>query len=520
MVDQASAKTERHRLNRALLADRGPKQANDLTLEQRGIRPVPPEHRYGTTKRLMTLWFSAQINPTTMFVGVLGTASFIGLGWKWGLFAIVLGNLLGSITVAMLGVIGVRTGSPQLNQSRESFGRTIHFPAALTWITQIGFEALESIFAAEALHVLTGMSFYLGLLITFVCMGVISIIGYEAIHLFQKVMAGILFVLFAVIMAKTFLRSPHIVQHLPGGSFEGGFVLMVAIVVSYALSWGVVPSDYSRYLPRNSSAAGTFSAIFFPMVIGMTWIEILGFAASSLLKGLGTMAGINQIMGAGALGDVAMIAMFLGTISIMTVTDYSGAMAAQALGAPIIRPLATAISAACAFGIAAWLNTGSTGTKFEDVLLLISYWIAPWSAVVLIDWARRSKRLQWRQHVAILESAYSGLRAGWREWSAVAAVVIGFAVSMPFSDTTTGFNIASAHPAFKWFFGGFANHFMAGGTTAFYVGFFVGGVVYLGLLAIGRTRARAELPSELVADAVVEGATAVVEGAPVTLQDD
>ena len=436
----------------------------------------------------MTLWFTAQVNPTTMFVGVLGTASFIGLGWTAGVVAIVVGNVVGSITVALLGVLGVRTGSPQLHQSRESFGRTVHFPALLTWITQIGFEALESLFAAEALHVLTGMSFYLGLLITFVCMGVISVIGYEAIHFFQKRMAIVLFILFAVVSAKTFSRGPRIAEHLPGGSFEGGFVLMVAIVVSYAISWGVCPADYSRYLPSDSSARGTFSAIFFPMVAGMVWIEILGFAASSLLKGLGTMAGVNEIMGGGALGALAMVAMFLGTISIMTVSDYSGALAAQALGVPIIRPFATAISAACAFGIAAWLNTGATGAKFEDVLLLISYWISPWSAVVLIDWARRSRRLSWTQHDTVLRLAYSDLASGWREWSAVASVVIGFLVAMPFSDTTTGFDIASAHPATKWFFGGFANHFMAGGDTAFYVGFVAGALAYLSLLWLGETR--------------------------------
>ncbi|MGH8979596.1 MAG: purine-cytosine permease family protein, partial [Acidimicrobiales bacterium] len=496
----------RRRLSRALLADGGPSRTNDLTLERRGIRPVPPAHRYGSTKRLMTLWFGAQINPTTMFVGALGTASFIGLGWKWGIVAIVIGNLIGSITVAMLGVIGVRTGSPQLQQSREAFGRTVHFPAALTWITQIGFEALESIFAAEALKVLTGMSFYLGLAITFACMGVVSIIGYEAIHLFQKVMAGILLALFVAITVKTFLGSPHVVQHLPGGSFEGGFVLMVAVVLSYAISWGVCPSDYSRYLPKDSSALGTFNAIFFPMVVGMIWIEILGFAASSLLMGLSTMAGVNRIMGGGGLGDVAMVAMFLGTVSIMMVSDYSGALAAQALGVPIIRPVATAISAVCAFGVAAWLNTGSTGSKFEDVLLLISYWIAPWSAVVLIDWARRTRRLQWRQHSTILESAYSGLRAGWREWSAVAAIVAGFLVSMPFSDTTTGYDIATAHPALKWFFGGFANHFMGGGTTAFYVGFVVGTAVYLGLLAMGRSDAQSDLPLKIAAEPALQTA--------------
>lgn len=511
MVDQTPSPQQHHRLSKALLADRGPTKSNDLTLEQRGIRPVPPEHRFGTTKRLTTLWFSAQINPTTMFVGVLGTASFIGLGWGWGIVAIVLGNVLGCITVAMLGVIGVRTGSPQLQQSRESFGRAIHFPAGLTWITQIGFEALESIFAGEALHVLTGMSFYLGLAITFIVMGVISILGYEAIHLFQKVMAAVLLVLFVVITVKTFSRSPHIVANLPNHSLEGGFVLMLAIVFGYAVSWGVTCADYSRYLPIESSAVGTFGAIFVPMAGGMIWIEILGFAASALLKGLGSMAGINQIMGGGALGGIAMLAMFLGTISIMTVTDYSGALAAQALGAPIMRPVVTAISAVVAFGIAAWLNTGATGAKFEDVLLLVSYWITPWSAVVLIDWARRSKHLRWKQHAAILESAYSDLPAGWREWSAVAAVVVGFFVCIPFSDTTTGYDIASAHPASGWYFGGFANHFMQGGDTAFYVGFVVGAIVYVSLLALGRSRVTSSSRAEPVSGMATSAAVGVSE---------
>lgn len=515
MSDQPSAlpSARSHKLSGALLEDRGPKRSNDLSLERRGVRPVPPDRRFGTAGRLVTLWFSAQINPTTMFVGVLGTASFIGLGWLWGIAAIILGNVLGSITVALLGVIGTRTGGPQLQQSRESFGRAIYLPAGLTWITQIGFESLESIFAAEALHVLTGMSFYLGLFITFAVMGVISVIGYEAIHLYQKLMAVVLLVLFAVITVKTFMKHPHVVSHLPGGSLEGGFVLMLAIVVGYAVSWGVTCSDYSRYLPEDAPATKTFSAIFFPMVIGMVWIEILGFAASSLLSGLGSMAGINQIMGGGTLGDVAMVAMFLGTISIMAVTDYSGALAAQAAGAPILRPVVTLLSAAVAFAIAAWLNTGAAGAKFEDVLLLISYWITPWTAVVLIDWARHSGRLQWKQHVKTLESASSDLPLSWPQWSAVAAVVIGFVVCLPFSDTTTGFDIVSAHPGASWLLGGFANHFMRGGDTAFYVGFIVGAVVYLLLLTLGKMSARSSSSPAASAEFEVAGAGRVAGAA-------
>lgn len=35
--------------------------------------------RFGNASRLFSRWFSAQISPSAFFVGVLGTASFIGL---------------------------------------------------------------------------------------------------------------------------------------------------------------------------------------------------------------------------------------------------------------------------------------------------------------------------------------------------------------------------------------------------------------------------------------------------------
>jgi len=467
---------------------RGPRAPNDLRLEVRGVQPVDPARRFGHPFRLFTLWFTAQISPSTFFVGVLGTASFIGLGWRLGLVAIVVGNLAGSITVALLAVLGCRTGAPQLQQSREAFGRTVHFPATLTWITQIGFEALAAIFGAEALHVLVGLDYYLGLAVTFACMAVLSVTGYEAIHLFEKVMSAVLLVLFAVITAKTFLAHPHIVGHASGGPLVGSFVLMLAIVFGYAVSWGPVASDYSRYLPERTSGRAIFMAAFTGLVLGMTWIEILGFGASALLKGLSSMGGVARIMGGGATGDLAMVAMLLGTIAILAVEDYSGALAAQAAGVRLVRPLVTGVSAAVAFAVAAWLKSGSTGAKFEDVLLLISYWITPWTAVVLIDWVRRGRHRSWADHDALLSTGFRSLPAGAPQWGAVAAVVIGFFVGLPFSDTSTGAAIAKAVPSLSWLFGGFANHFVNGGDLAFYVSFVAGGLAYLAILGATRPR--------------------------------
>jgi len=463
----------------ASLDDRGPERANDLRMELRGVTPVRPEHRFGSAGRLFSLWFSAQISPSTLFVGVLGTASFIGLGWHLGLVAIVAGNLLGSITVALLGVIGSRTGTPQLQQSRLAFRRGVHLPAALTWITQIGFEALAAIFGAEALNVLFGLDYYLGLLITFVLMGILSVVGYEAIHLFEKVMVVVLGALFAAVTAKTFLEGPKVVATAHGDALVGGFVLMLAIVFGYAVSWGPVSSDYSRYLPEGTSGRRIWLASFLGLVLGMSWVEILGFAASVLVKNVSSMAGVDRIMGGGALGDVAMVAMFLGTVAILCVEDYSGALAAQATGVPLVRPLITVVSAAIAYGVAAWLNTGSLGSKFEDVLLLISYWITPWTAIVLLYWWRHGRHQPAEERRSLLAGPFGGLGMDRRSWGAVVALVVGFLVCIPFSDTTTGAELAKDFHALAWYFGGFSNHFLYGGDVAFYVSFVVGGGVYL-----------------------------------------
>jgi NCS1 family nucleobase:cation symporter-1 len=469
------------------LSDRpqvGPTRANDMRIELRGVEAVPHSTRFGRPGRLFTLWFSGQLAPSTLFVGVLGTASFINLGWQLGVVAIVVGNLLGSITVAMLCVIGTRTGVPQLQQSRMAFGRLIQFPAALCWLTEVGFEALAAIFGAEALQVMFGVNYFEGLAITFVLMAVLSIVGYELVHLFEKVMAVVLLVLFAVISGRTIADHPHIVSHASGGPLVGGFLLMVAIVFGYAVSWGVISSDFSRYLPANTPARRTFAAAFAGLCLGMIWIEVLGFAASALFANLGSMAGVYKVVGGGALGQVAMAGMFLGTLAILAIEDYGAALEAQAAGVRVLRPFLTLASAGVAFAVASWLNTGTLSTKFENVLLLITYWTSSWTAIILVNWVTKGRHMDDAARDRLFGAALSRLRLERDNVWAVVALLVGFVACLPFSDTSTGLSIDSSVPGLKWLFGGVSNHFLYGGDLAFYVAFIVSGAVYLAGLVV------------------------------------
>jgi hypothetical protein len=75
-----------------------PTREGDLSLELRGMAPIPDDGRYGSRYRIFTVWFAPNLVPAAFFVGVIAGASFIGLSFAWTIAAIVLGNLIGALS--------------------------------------------------------------------------------------------------------------------------------------------------------------------------------------------------------------------------------------------------------------------------------------------------------------------------------------------------------------------------------------------------------------------------------------
>ena len=73
-----------------------PQGAGDLSLEGRGIAPIPEDARYGTAGRVFTVWFTPNIVPAAFFIGTLAAADFIGSAGRAGLWAILVGNVIGA----------------------------------------------------------------------------------------------------------------------------------------------------------------------------------------------------------------------------------------------------------------------------------------------------------------------------------------------------------------------------------------------------------------------------------------
>ncbi len=447
-----------------------PSREGETTLEMHGMAPIPLHNRYGRLHRIFTVWFTPNLVPAGFFIGTLGTVSYIGVGFWLGVACIVLGTVLGGLLVAVLGTWGPVTGVGQIPLARLTFGKTVVIPGALQWMSTIAWDAINAIFGAEAIHILIHVPFWVGLLIVLAMQGILGLFGYEVMHLFQKWMSIVLGVMFVVITVKLVsIGNWHSPATAHGGALVGGFILMTTISASFVISWGAYASDYSRYMKPDTSRQKIFWLSLAGVSLSSIWVEILGLAAASLAVN-DTSGGIQHLLGGGALGAMALVAIWIGTVAVNAMNDYSGSLALQAAGARIKRPYVAIIVTAVAFVLTLWLNTGDMATKFENVLLFATYWVPPFAAIQIVDW--------WRHHAVMDVSHIVEFNSLHTRWDAIVAMAVGFLAAVPFMDTSIYVGWASSH----WL------HY---GDIAFFVGFVVGGVVYFVLRAIA-TKSRYE----------------------------
>jgi nucleobase:cation symporter-1, NCS1 family len=438
-----------------------PRRMGDRALESQGIAPIPSEARYGSVWRMFTVWFTPNMELSGVFAGTL--AVLLGLGFWAGLVAIVLGTIIGSLPVATLCTWGPRTGTGQVPLARLPFGKTIVLPAAVQWLSAIGWDALVGLFGGQAAALLLGVPFWAGAALVLAIEGLISVYGYEFVQRLQSWGSLVLVTLFVLLTVRIFehhLRLP--VDAVHGGSLIGAFVLMMTIALSQGISWATYASDYSRYLKPSSSRPAIFWLTLGGLTASYVWVETIGLAAASVL-GNQTAAGVQALMGGSTLGVLALIAIVFGAITSNTMNDYTGSLAFQALGVRLRRPLTAALVAVLAYAAVLWIQAGDTAGRFENVLLFIGYWIAPFCAIVMVDWHRHRDSYNASSLRAAL--SFRDLGGG---WPALAAFVLAFAAMVPFMNTSI--------------FEGPAAAALHGADIAFYVGFLVAGVLYYGLL--------------------------------------
>ncbi len=446
----------------ALTRDSMPKGEGDLSIEGHGIEPIPESARYGAVWRLFTVWFTPNLVPAAFAIGVL--APILGLGFADGLLAIIVGNLIGAALVAVLSAMGPRTGMAQIPAARLPFGKAIVVPAVINWLSTIAWDAINAFFGAYAIDVISGgvVPFPVGLLIVVLCQAGLSVVGYEAIHTFEKYAAVGLAILFGVATVAVLSKANFSLADGEGSGL-GTFVLMTTIAGSFNLAWALYASDYSRYLPSASSSSRVSGYTFLGLFLSAAWIEILGLAVFGALDATITdpVHQINALLGGGIISALAMIAIFFGTVAVNAMNDYTGSLSLLAAGVRVPRPVSALVVGVLSYIATLYLYQANFQTTFENYLLFITYWIGPWAAIVLVDLSRRGRGVIDGSKAVAFGLLPTGMNA-------LIALVVGFVASIPFMNTSIPFEgpIATA---------------LGGADIAYFAGFIVAGIVYWAL---------------------------------------
>ena len=376
---------------------------------------------------MFTVWFAPQVNMAGLFAGVLPIV--LGLGFWLGLLAMAIGTVLGALLVGYLSTMGPRTGAGQLPNARMAFGGGVVLPGILQWLSSIAWDALAALFGAEALAVLLGIPFWMAAVVVLAAQGVVGVFGYELIHRMQAVLTVVLFTTFLVFAVKLVggheVMTPAMVS---GADFAGAFVLEVTIAFSGALSWASYAADFSRYLPATSSPAKVFGFTFAGLVSASLFIQGIGVAAGNVVVDH-TAEGVRSVMGGGMLGAMTLLIIALSSVGSGVMTQYGGSLTLQIIGVRVRRPLSSVVVTIAAFALTVWLDAADTARRFQDAVLLVSYWIPGFVAVIVVDWLIRTRD---RKTINPAEESTDRPNAV----AALIVLVLSYAAVLPFMHTS------------------------------------------------------------------------------------
>jgi NCS1 family nucleobase:cation symporter-1 len=362
--------------------------ASVTTVEPGGIERIPLEERHGSALQLLWTWSSPNLEFATVYVGVIAVLVFRLSFWQ-AVLAVVLGNALGGVTHGVLSSWGPQQGLAQMVLSRTGFGYWGNLlPAGLNAVMAgVGWFAVNSVSGALALAALTDWSAKVTLLIVVAVELAVAFFGHNLVQAFERFAFPVLLVVFALGAISVFGKS-HPGLAGQGGGF-GGFMVVFSAAFGYAAGWNPYASDYTRYLPPSTdkvkvglyAGLGNFLSCSALMIVGAASVTV---GRTPTGNPAGDFTGVMPSF----IGNLVLIGIALGAVSANALNIYSGSMSFLAMGIKLPLSLRRAI-VALVFGaiglVLAWNGLADSGTKYENFLLVIAYWIAPWLGVVLLD---------------------------------------------------------------------------------------------------------------------------------------
>ncbi|MFM5903879.1 MAG: purine-cytosine permease family protein [Microbacteriaceae bacterium] len=403
-------------------------------IETNDVEPIPAAERHGKPWHLFTVWSSPNLEFATVFVGALAIG--FGLNVWQGLLAVLVGNALAGITHGILSTWGPEAGLPQMVLGRNAFGKFGNLiPSAMsTLVAGIGWFAVNTISGTFALAALfPALGTFGSLAIIILAQVGVAFVGHNLIQKWERY-ATLVFAIVWIIVVVVIVTLPGAWNVAASDSTAfpwAGFTLTAGAAYGYTAGWTAFASDYTRYLPANTNKRALGLAAGLGNFTSTTLIMGVGVLAFNAIAGNpGDFWGIANPTAAftgqfdPTFASILLLAIVVGSVSANILNIYSGAMSFLAMGFKLGFKTRRAIMVALAGVVGGYISylgvvNGDVAHQLDSFLLVVSYWVSPWIAVVLTE-----------RILSGGKDAAARALAPKNSWAGAAAFVIATAVSI------------------------------------------------------------------------------------------
>lgn len=400
---------------------------------------MPLAERYGTPRRLFTVWFSSNMTILGVALGTLGVEA--GLSFGWTFVSLAIGNAIGTVFMAAHSAQGPQLGVPQMIQSRAQFGtRGAALPLLSVVVTYLLYCAANGVLMQSAISSFLPIAPN-GALILFSCLTVlVAFVGYELIHRLGVVMTVISIGLFAAGAGLLWMRQatgPGAASVVASHFTAAAFMLSATQAAAWSLSYGPYVADYSRYLPPTIPAAKTFWYTGMGCFLGSTAVMAFGAYLATVEPALAKNPGTGVATLFGRARPLIQLIVVMGVLQGNVLNLYSAYMSTVTIFTSVTKVrqiqrtqrLLIMIVLITIAGLLSAIAKDNFQSYFSDALNGMLYLLVPWSAINLADYYL-VRRGQYN-----IEALYDGRSEyGTYRWRTIAVYCAGIAVQAPFME--------------------------------------------------------------------------------------
>jgi nucleobase:cation symporter-1, NCS1 family len=380
-----------------------PEYKAPLHIEQHGIDFIPESERWASARDVFGMWAGASVQIEYFIYGAI--LMTFGLTFAQVLIVIVLGNL-SFFLLGLCSLQGPDAGTTVFAINRAPFGPNGSRPISFfNWITQIGFEVEGLILiVGSGLVLMIKAGFLPGdpakvvlVIAAVLIQGILPFLGHAAIVKTLRLLVLPFVILFAALLA---FAIPHAnLQVIRSSGDWQTFMEALAFTIALSgLGWTENGNDYTRYCPPDTSKKALVGWVFLGTGVPQILIMTLGALVGTFVLKIGTGAGGLLPFAHTSAIPAWFVVLFLlfAVVQIFAINSldmYSSGVTLLAIGAPVKRYQAVLIDCVIAFGVTMYAIFSSSFTEYlSDFVDVVIIWIAPWSAIFLVDWALRRYR--------------------------------------------------------------------------------------------------------------------------------